>query len=238
MRLKRVLTFACGAVLLGTAVPAAPALAGTLQINPVLLEINASRRTALVTLRNEESEPVTVRAYPLDWAQANGEDVYSETSAVIVSPPIVTIPAGATQLIRVGLRAPSAAPHAYRLVVEEVPDARPAGGIRVALRLNLPLYSGIQAGDAAALRWSASQGPDGRWILEAVNPGPGYVRLDAAAARAATGLSLGNNINLGTVLPGATRHWPIGAELHILDRARFQQIARTHGRDAAQASRN
>ena len=238
MRLKRVLTFACGAVLLGTAVPAAPALAGTLQINPVLLEINAARRTALVTLRNEEAEPVTVRAYPLEWRQTNGEDVYSDTTAVIVSPPIFTIPARGTQLIRIGLRSGAMAPGSYRLIVEEVPDARPTGGIRVALRLNLPLYAAISAGDAAALRWSASRGADGAWVLEAVNSGPGYVRLNAAGAREATGLSLGENINLGTVLPGATRRWPIGADLRILDRARFQQIARTHGRDAAQASRN
>ena len=238
MRLKRALAFACGAVLLGTAVPAAPAFAGTLQINPVLLEINASRRTALVTLRNEEAEPVMVRAYPLEWRQANGEDVYSETTAVIVSPPIFTIPAGGTQLIRVGLRSPAVAPGSYRLIVEEVPDAQPTGGIRVALRLNLPFYSTMPAGDAAALRWAIWQEPGGGWTLEAVNTGTGYVRLDRAAARNATGLTLGENINLGTVLPGATRRWPIGAELHILDRARFQQIARTHGRDAAQASRN
>lgn len=234
MRFNRFLAIACG-VPLFLAVPAQPALAGTLQINPVLVEINSGRRTATVTVRNEESSPVTIRAYALAWHQSGGQDVYEESSALIVSPPIFTIPAGGSQLVRVGLRSPSGAPQAYRLIIEEVPEANPAGGIRVALRLNLPLYSTMQAGQAAALRWSASRRADGGWELEAANPGAGYVRLDPAAAESATGLRFGDHVNFGTVLPGATRRWSIGPELQVTNRARFQQIMRADGHVAAQA---
>ena len=239
MRFNRAFALACGATLLAAPLAAPrPALAGTLQINPILLEVNASRRTALVTLRNEESTPVTVRTYALEWSQQGGQDVYGETNAVIVSPPIFTIPAGGTQLIRVGLRNPSAPARAYRLIVEEVPDARPSDGIRVALRLNLPLYAGVSPGEASAVRWSAWREHDGSWTLEAVNPGSGYVRLNPEMARGATGVAVAQNINLGTVLPGATRRWSLGSQIDIQDRGRFQQIARTDGRAAAQASRN
>jgi fimbrial chaperone protein len=238
MRLKRFMACACGASLLWAAPAVQPVQAGTLQINPVLLEVNASRRTALITLRNEESTPVTVRTYALEWRQQGGEDAYAETSAVIVSPPIFTIPANGTQLIRVGLRSASAPPQAYRLIVEEVPDARPGDGIRVALRLNLPLYSNVPAGDPAAVRWSSWRDHDGSWMLEAVNPGTGYVRLNPEVARSATGVGLADNVTLGTVLPGATRRWSLGPQIDIQDRAKFQQIARTQGRDTAQASRN
>ena len=58
--------------------------------------IDADHRTGSVTVRNEEATPVTVRAYPLAWAQSGGNDDYTETSAVIVSPPVVTIAPGAT----------------------------------------------------------------------------------------------------------------------------------------------
>ena len=238
MRLKRALAFACGATLLLTMFSAAPALAGTLQINPVLVEVNASRRTGLVTIRNEEAEPVTIRAYALEWRQQGGEEIYGETEAVIVSPPVFTIPAAGTQMVRVGLRSPSSEPRAYRLIVEEVPEARPSDGIRVALRLNLPFYAMMPAGEASALRWSAWREHDGRWTLEAVNPGTGYVRLDHHVARDATGLSFGDNVHLGTVLPGATRRWAIGAQPEIQDRVKFQHIARTDGRATAQASRD
>ena len=235
MRLKRVLAIACGAALCAAA-PVVPASAGTLQVNPVLLEINNRRRTATVTLRNPTDQPVTIRAYPLEWRQVDGNDNYSESSAVIVSPPIFTIAPGATQLVRVGLRSPSRAPQAYRLIIEEVPDASPGNGIRVALRLNLPLFSTLPAGEPAAVRWAAWREPDGSWTLEAANGGTGYVRLSHEAARAATGLRLGNTINLGTVLPGATRRWRIGSSLDILDQTRFRQIARTQDHVGAQAS--
>lgn len=234
MRLKHLLGFACGAAL-AAALPAGPAMAGTLQVNPVLVQINTGRRTATVTIRNEEAEPVTIRAYALGWRQVDGEDRYDDSSAVIVSPPIFTIPGGGTQLIRLGLRAPSAAPQAYRLMIEEVPEARPSGGVRVALRLNLPLYSGIDAGSAGDLRWSARHEGDGSWTLLAVNGGGGYVRLDSAAAQQATGLAFDGNMNFGTVLPGATRRWRIGSLPQVRDQARFRQIAGADGHVAARA---
>ena len=182
--------------------------------------------------------PVTIRAYPLGWSQADGEDRYEESPAVIVSPPIFTIPPGGTQLVRVGLRSPSAAPRAFRLIVEEVPQARPDGGIQVALRLNLPLYIGIEPGEAAALSWSASAEADGSWTIEAANRGTGYVRLDPAAASAATGIAFADEIAFGTVLPGATRRWRIGAAPTVRDEATFRRIARGQGRDAMAAARN
>ena len=236
MRFKHVLAVACGATLLSTAIPAAPAFAGTLQVNPVLVEINAGRRTATVTLRNQEATPVTIRAYALQWRQADGGESYDETSAVIVSPPIFAVAPGATQLIRVGLRSPSGAPAAYRLIVEEVPEAHPSDGIRVALRLNLPLYSSVAAGEFPALRWSAWREADGGWTIEAVNAGRGYVRIDPAAVIGATGLRIPDHINLGTVLPGAERRWRIGTQPDVSDAARFRAITRAQGHGEAGAS--
>ncbi|MDQ4087711.1 MAG: fimbria/pilus periplasmic chaperone [Pseudomonadota bacterium] len=233
MRLKRYIAIACGAALIA-AVPAVPAQAGTLQVNPVLVQIDAGRRSATVTVRNEEATPVTIRAYALNWRQVDGEDRYEASSAVIVSPPIFTIAPGGTQLIRVGLRTPSGAPQAYRLMIEEVPQAHPGGGVRVALRLNLPLYSGIEAGDAANLGWSARRDGDGGLIVEAVNNGRGYVRLDPAAVQAATGISFDGNMNFGTVLPGATRRWRIAQMPQVRDQARFRQISGAGDHVAAQ----
>lgn len=202
-----------------------PVSAGTLQVNPVLLEVDAGRRSATLTVRNHEDVRVTIRAYALAWRQAGGEDVYEETAAAIVSPPIFTIPPGGTQLVRVGLRSPSSAPQAYRLIVEEVPEAAPDGGIRVALRLNLPFYANVPAGRLDALRWSASRGSEG-WTIEAANAGNGYVRLDPAAAEAATGIRFADTVAFGTVLPGGTRRWAVGTDPQVVDPGRFERISR------------
>ncbi|HEX8644090.1 MAG TPA: fimbria/pilus periplasmic chaperone [Allosphingosinicella sp.] len=213
------------------------AAAGSLQIDPIRLEISQSRRTATLRVSNQEQVPVTIRAYALTWRQVDGEDVYEESSAVIVSPPIFTIPAGGTQLIRVGLRTPSADPRAFRLMVEEVPQASPGGGVQVALRLNLPLFAMMNAGTAAELGWAASRGGDGRWTVEAVNQGRNYVRVEPAAAEAATGVDFDNNANLGVVLPGSRRRWVLGNAPALLDGARFTSIQRVAARADAPALR-
>ncbi|HYG30179.1 MAG TPA: fimbria/pilus periplasmic chaperone [Allosphingosinicella sp.] len=225
------------AALLGAAAALAapvPATAGSLQVDPIRLEINTGRRTATLRVRNQEQSPVTIRAYALDWSQPNGEDRYEETSAVISSPPIFTIPGGGTQLIRIGLRNPAGGPRAYRLMVEEVPQASPGGGVQVALRLNLPLFVSMQPGTAAELAWSAARGSDGRWTVEAVNAGRNYVRVEPAAAEAATGIDFADGTNLGVVLPGSSRRWVVGNEPAIVDRTRFTSIQGASGRADAQ----
>jgi fimbrial chaperone protein len=234
MRRKLITALACASVLTWSV----PASAGTLQVNPVLLEIGAGRRTATVTLRNEEAVPITIRAYVLDWRQADGQDVYTETNAMIVSPPIFTIPPGGTQLVRVGLRNASADPQAYRLIVEEVPEAAPSGGIRVALRLNLPLYASVPVGDAGELRWSAMRGPDGSWTIEAANTGRGYVRLNPDLAQAATGIRFADTVAFGTVLPGASRRWTVGPNPQLADPSMFARVAGAQSRESAAAGGN
>jgi fimbrial chaperone protein len=221
-----------GSAALAATLWAGPAAAGTLQINPVLVQIDADHRTGSVTVRNMEAVPVTIHAYPLAWSQAGGQDHYDDSAALIVSPPVFTIAPQGTQVVRVGLRNAAGSGHAYRLIVEEVPEATPGTGIRVALRLNLPLYANVPAGSLAQLRWAASHLPDGGWAIEATNTGAGYVRIEPEDATAATGIRFGSNIAFGTVLPGATRHWQLGQSLQIADRARLQLIMRAPDSDA------
>lgn len=225
----------CSALLAALPLPVA---AGTLQVDPIRLEIDGRRRTATLRVRNQESVPVTIRAYALAWSQADGKDRYDETQSVVISPPIFTIPAGATQLIRIGRRPQAAAnPAAYRLMVEEVPQAVPGGGIQVALRLNIPLFAQIAPGSAADLAWSAARGSDGSWTIEAANRGRGHIRIEPAAAEAATGIRFGTDAHLGTVLPGGMRRWTIGARPVLVDSVRFASIRRTASAGASPSPR-
>jgi P pilus assembly chaperone PapD len=109
-------------------------------------------------------------------------------------------------------------------MIEEIPEASQGAGIRVALRLNLPLYTHMAAGAPTDLAWSALRRSDGQWTIEARNGGGGWVRVDARAAEAATGVRFGDGFVFGTVLPGASRRWTIGATPTIADRHRFQRL--------------
>jgi len=221
----RLTPFFLGAALsLAAAGGGTPAVAGTLQVNPVLVEIGEGQRSGSVTVTNVEDVPVVIRSSVFEWRQENGEDRYIETAAMIVSPPIITIPARGTQIIRVGPRAPASSPASYRLIIEEVPDATPTQGIRVALRLNLPLYIRLAAGRPGDLSWSARRAADGSWSVEARNNGPGWVRVDARSAAAATGLAFEDGFAFGTVLPGNARRWTVGPRPVIADQVRFRQI--------------
>lgn len=235
MRLRTFLT-SCLTILL-----AAPAFAGSLRVDPVEVSISADQRAAAVTLTNMADAPITVHAYGLLWNQNDGGDDYSETSELIVSPPITTIPPKSIQLVRVGFRNASSARGAWRLVVEEVPQARSNGGIQVALRMNLPLFVQIHPGSVEDLSWSAQRALDGGWTVEAVNSSDKYVRLEAADFTARTGVEHSSSIRMGTVLPHSRRRWRLQNSPSLIDATQFQRIARTEAPDdrlAVISSRN
>lgn len=214
------------------------ARAGTLQVDPVLVEIGAARRTGLVRIRNVETQPITIRAYALDWSQTTGEDVYSENNTdLILSPPVFTIPGGGTQNLRMGPRRSTVIGRAYRLMIEEVPEARIAGAVQVAIRLNIPLYVNVPAGASANLIWSASRSADGRYVVEATNTGKGYVRLERSAVTAATGLTIGDDVNLGTVLPASTRRWILKSGALVSNPEALRRISRVSSATSSQPVR-
>ena len=223
--------FAFAGLALAAAAGVDPAAAGTLTINPVLVEIGAGQRSGAVTVTNVEDAPITIRAYALSWRQEDGADRYEETAEMIVSPPVFTISAQSAQVVRIGPRTPGAEARPYRLIVEEVPEATPGAGIRVALRLNLPVYARMGPGSPADLSWRATRGADGIWSIEARNRGAGWVRADTASARAATGLGFDDGFAFGTILPGSMRRWTVGANPRIEDAARFRALQAE--RDAA-----
>jgi fimbrial chaperone protein len=210
---------------LGLISVAAPAAAGSLQVDPIKVEITAERKIGAVRIKNDSSSPVTVRGYALKWTQKDGEDVHEESSAVLVSPPIATIAPGAVQLVRVGLRPGASFPASYRLIVEEVPEANPGAGVQVALRLSMPLYAFQKSGTLGDIKWSAFQQADGRWVLSASNTGSGYVRIESAAAREHSGLGVPVGNLLGTILPNGSRRWVLPKETAIVDRSRLDAIA-------------
>lgn len=223
-------------LMLAGAGAAVPAQAGTLQVNPITVEISADKKVATVRVKNEEAAPVTIRAYVLEWSQVDGEDRYEDSSSLILSPPVFTVQGGGTQLVRIGLRKPSSAGKSYRLIIEEVPQASPGGGVQVALRLNLPLFAMLSAGQQSDLSWSARRvGAD--WVLDASNNGAGWVRVDAEAATKATGIRHDPSTNFGVVLPGSTRRWVLGAQPPVSDPAKFKLIVRSTDDDAQFAQR-
>lgn len=192
-----------------TGLIAGPALAGSFTVNPVNINLPADRKAASLTVTNSGAAPVSVKVQTYAWTQADGSDVRTPTDNVIASPPIFTIPAGKTQLLRIGLRS-QAGPGAYRVVLEEIPREKPLDGqIQVNLRLDLPLYVLPKGGGKAALSWRAWRDRSGDMFVEGSNSGSAHLQvLELSAEQGGKQQLLSKQ--MGVVLPGSARRWKVG----------------------------
>jgi fimbrial chaperone protein len=160
---------------------AGTATAGTFSIAPVRIELNGSQRTAVLTVHNDEDAPMVVQATTLAWSQSGGEDETLATRDLLVTPPVFTLPPKGEQVLRVALRAAPDATHEldYRLLLAEVPGPPEQGftGLRLALRLSLPVFVSPAHAAAAQLAWSAQRGSDDTITVNARNLGTAHLQL-------------------------------------------------------------
>ena len=93
-----------GLALFGTHICAS--WAGSFTVNPVRETLSATQAVAAVTVRNVGTEPSVVQLETSSWNQHDGQDALVSTTEVLATPPIITVPPGASRIIRVGLRIP------------------------------------------------------------------------------------------------------------------------------------
>ena len=222
----------------------ASAWASGLQVTPVLLEFKPGQRAQAVWLSNSGQRPIQAQVRIRAWSQADGGDALEPTNDLVASPPMVEIPAGQSQVVRI-VRTQSARPtaeSAYRLLVDELPEpasatapekARSPGGVQFLFRYLIPIFVGpqevaVQTKAAApvgakesAVTARLTLAPDQRATLTVRNLSPRRVKLsNLSYVDAASGESLTLNSGLfGYVLAGATRQWtlPVPASLQRTD---------------------
>jgi len=213
-RLTSVISLAVAAVaILSTATLS---IAGSFDVNPIRVDLTAQTRTGTVTVRNSGDDPVVVQISVQGWAQNAGKDVLTDTKEMIVSPPIVTIPAGQEQIIRLGLRrAPDAQRElAFRMFLQEVPPPPRPGfqGLVVALRIGLPIFVQPRQGPAkAVLLWNASKASSPDLLkLSADNAGTGHIQISTIELfRPSEKEPIATFSGLAYILPGQVRDWDL-----------------------------
>lgn len=62
------------------------ALAATLQVAPVTLDLDNDQRATAVYLTNSGNTPIHAQIRVYDWTQENGQDRLTQTDAVVSSP--------------------------------------------------------------------------------------------------------------------------------------------------------
>lgn len=193
-------------------VAASPAAAGSFSVSPIRVELSAKQRMGVLTVRNETDVPALVQVETLAWSQADGNEVHVPTRDVLATPPVFTLPPQGQQILRVALRrdADAARELSYRLVLQEVVAEAPKDfvGMRVALRLSLPVFVQPSVGSNADLLWSARRDSSGNLAIEATNHGNGHIQLSGFSVHYADNADATfTHSGARYVLPGSRVSW-------------------------------
>ena len=134
------------------------ALAGTLQVEPVLVDVTAPSAAASVTLRNEGTAPIEAQIRVFRWSLVNGQEKLEPTSDVVASPPAVTLaPKGQyiARIVRVS-KGPVAGEENYRLLVDQLPDLsqQKNGSVNLLVRYSIPVFFGAADKKSPTVAWS------------------------------------------------------------------------------------
>ena len=188
-----------------------PAFAASLQISPVSIEIPAPGAAATVSLRNESVKPLSAQVRVFRWTQVNGEEKLEPTNDVVSSPPTVLLAPRANYALRVvrTLKSAVAAPEAYRLLIDELPDPnrQKSGAVTLVLRYSVPVFFDSADISAPKIDWSVEK-RGSRVVVIARNSGERHLRIAAMKVRDSNGtvVSFGAGLT-GYVLARSTMQW-------------------------------
>lgn len=187
-----------------------------LELRPTTLQLQPGQTQAELWLVNDQPQPWQGRILIHQWDQSSGRDRLHPTTAIVASPALPHLPAGARQRVRLVLPAalPDAAEQAFRVLVEPSDRRLP--------RYSLPLFISPQRTVASAL--SAQLGTRGATpCLQLHNPGSHRARLQDLAFVAPGGARQPLQPGLsGYVLPGATVCWTLPERADAYVGGRFQ----------------
>ncbi|CAN5735264.1 hypothetical protein BH09PSE5_BH09PSE5_00150 [soil metagenome] len=197
-----------------------PAHAGTFSVSPVRVDLSAAEPIAALIVRNGGSEAAVVQLEAMAWSQQDGADRYEASRDLIATPPIFTVPAGGSQIVRVGTRR-GVDPRrelTYRLYLQEVPAPTEPGftGMRVALRLGVPVFVAPAVKAAPLLKWQVLRSTDGALALACTNDGAMHARivsLSLASTSSTTRIASSKRIVASDLHAGQQRRWTMPGPL-------------------------
>lgn len=211
-RLKQFLTpLLAIAVLLGAA---APAWAGLFSVTPVRIYMTPRDRAVAVTINNEGDEELVMQADIYQWKQkAGGEDDLTLTEDLILSPPIIKLAPRSRQVVRLAMLKPqrSADQQTYRLIVREIPEAKPAEKdiqLQIALAFSMPVFI-TPPGAKRQMDCSAARAAPDTVRVECANTGNAYAQPREFVLTSAAGVALATRDSGGYILPAIKRNFDI-----------------------------
>jgi fimbrial chaperone protein len=187
----------------------APALAGRFSVAPIRVDFGAGLRIGAVTVTSEDDRPLVFKNSPSLWTQnADGGDVYTPTSDLVVTPPLLRVEAGEPRIVRIGtLREPGDVERSYRVFLEEQAPANPEGTgatIAVVIKFGVPVFVAPRSERVAGIGEVVERKP-GRVTLQIKNSGNVHFNVETITAN---GVAV-KDVSSWYLLPGTTRRYDL-----------------------------
>jgi fimbrial chaperone protein len=200
---------ALSGALMALALGLAPAQAGSLKVNPVLVTLGPDRPTSEIRIGNDGVAASRIQMRLYEWHQVDDKEELVETRDLLINPPMFEIVPGQTQMARLGFPGmvdAGASERSYRLLIEEVPSATNAPGqIQTLLRISIPVFL-APADVKPELDWRVDAVRPDAVELSIANHGRRHVRITQIALVGANGgKPVGHSEQLLYVLPGARK---------------------------------
>lgn len=188
---------------------AAPALAGRFSVAPIRVDFAAGLRIGAVTVTSEDDHPLVFKNSPSLWTQnADGGDIYTPTSDLVVTPPLLRVETGEPRIVRIGtLREPGDVERSYRVFLEEQAPANPEGGgatIAVVIKFGVPVFVAPRSERVAGSAEIVERKP-ARVTLQVKNTGNVHFNVETITAN---GVAL-KDVSSWYLLPGTTRRYDL-----------------------------
>ena len=115
--------------------------AQALSVVPVNVFLTTGQKATSLTIRNSGDRESTIQIRGYAWNQKAGEDQLIASNDVVLSPPLVKIAPGVTQVVRLILRQlPENQEATYRILIDQIPPPVEPGIVHMVLRLSIPIF--------------------------------------------------------------------------------------------------
>jgi fimbrial chaperone protein len=207
--------------------------ASSFSVSPVRVELWPSKLNSVIKVNNAGDDSLMMQVSVLRWTTDGEKDLYSPVDDILLNPPVFSVPAHSTQVLRLGLRKANGAQdeQAYRLIVAEVPAPLPVGfqGLRTIVRVSIPIF--IKRPDGAAqLSWEATRDAQGVLIITAVNQGHAHIQIRSMDVVSEQASGPPRRTLNDYLLPGQKHEWKFD-EPQLRDSLQIDLTAKTDAED-------
>lgn len=148
--------------------------ASAIEVTPTKIFLDQNKKITYITVKNLSKQKVFMQAELLNWQQNKNKNIYTPSNELILSPLIFAIEPQQEQIVRVGQKKnykQIKQELSFRLLLSELPDQfKIASGLKMMLRLNLPIFIEPDTKESIELQWSKKINPDKNIKLSIYNP--------------------------------------------------------------------